>query len=393
MNDRQSVRISGLRVESGSKQNRLSAEVDGEEIFIAVPSRYTLYPRVEPFLAVAMLEAMISGLPIVIDDDIPVSAAVAGRFAEVQSIFANWNRDLTRVPLIAQTTVIEPTSSHVACFFSGGIDSSHALLHKLDTVTHLVVSWGFDSGHTEKSWAEMVERYCKFANSISKQLIPIRTNIREWTDKRRLTWRFGHGLYLSTVGGALGMARVYVPSSHNYDELFPWGTHPLLDPMWSTEASEVIHYGAGCSRSEKVRDVIEHDWLSNNLQVCWRGIGSNCGACPKCVRTMVAIELLGGSCAALPRLDDLRLLKYLKPKDEGVAASLEELIFLAKTKGNEAFYRKMRKYYYGFQRKQLIGQIDRYFFGGIMRRLYRRSVKPDWLDWRVTRRGKGRWDI
>ena len=46
----------------------------------------------------------------------------------------------------------------------------------------------------------------------------------------------GHGVALAAIGHLLAPAfeRLYVPSSVYWADLFNWGSHPLLDPLWSS---------------------------------------------------------------------------------------------------------------------------------------------------------------
>jgi hypothetical protein len=102
--------------------------------------------------------------------------------------------------------------------------------------------------------------------------------------------------------------KIYIPASYTYDTLFPWGTHPLLDPLWSTEGLEFVHFGCGASRAEKVTLVAESDTALRHLRVCYENPDSayNCGVCEKCVRTKLSLYAVGAleKCATLDH--DLR---------------------------------------------------------------------------------------
>jgi hypothetical protein len=87
-------------------------------------------------------------------------------------------------------------------------------------------------------------------------------------------------------------SRVYIPSSHDYSQLVPWGTHPLVDPLWSTDDLEVVHDGCEATRLEKTALIASHDVALRHLWVCWGG-RFNCGDCNKCQRTILALQALG----------------------------------------------------------------------------------------------------
>jgi hypothetical protein len=70
-----------------------------------------------------------------------------------------------------------------------------------------------------------------------------------------------------------------------------------VDEMFSTECLEVLHDGAEATRPMKVARIIQwnRDLVLQHLRVCLenRGGASNCGRCKKCVRTAVALRILG----------------------------------------------------------------------------------------------------
>jgi hypothetical protein len=116
-----------------------------------------------------------------------------------------------------------------------------------------------------------------------------------------ISWDFYHGSVLASTAHALGgvLGRCVIPSTHTYAELLPWGSDPLLDPLWSTEGVEVIHDGCETTRTEKVQRLAEWPLALQHLRVCWPDWIEeyNCGKCEKCIRTMIALHVAG----ALPR--------------------------------------------------------------------------------------------
>jgi hypothetical protein len=86
-----------------------------------------------------------------------------------------------------------------------------------------------------------------------------------------------------------------IASSYAYAQLHPWGSHPLLDPLWSTEAVEFTHDGCEAMRSEKVKAIARSGLALSTLRVCWANEQGeyNCGRCEKCLRTMLALHVAG----------------------------------------------------------------------------------------------------
>jgi len=378
--------ISNIHVKAENGFNVLGGFLDDDYIYFRTPEKFQLHLSAEWFIGIALLEAMITNRSLEVDNRIPVSQDICNRLHEIQSIFSCWNPKLSIIDVFCKTTATKKPFTAVGSFFSAGIDSSHTLVRHMNDITHLVMFGVFDMGGDQKSWDERIFNQTNFAKSMGKTLIPIETNARDWTDAKKIAWAFVHGLLLSSAGTALGMKRLYVPSSHTYNELFPRGSHPLSDPMWSTESTSVIHDGAGCRRGEKTRDILKHPEVANNLQVCWNNFHNNCGECSKCIRSMMAVHLLGGKVNSLPPLDNLNLLKILKIQDESGMTFLEDAMILAKQANNVKICRILRSYHRRYRLSKLPDLIDRNLLGGIFRRAYRAIRKPKWLNLRVALR-------
>ena len=87
----------------------------------------------------------------------------------------------------------------------------------------------------------------------------------------------------------------YIASSYDLPNLVPCGSHPLLDPQYSSFGFAMRHRDLEFSRVDKIRLIREWDAGFQNLRVCLRNAPDrlNCGTCEKCVRTMLALVGLG----------------------------------------------------------------------------------------------------
>lgn len=97
----------------------------------------------------------------------------------------------------------EGKAGNAGVFYSAGVDSSHALLRHRNEVDALVFILGFDGGTSDHDWEERISEHQKFADKIDKKLVVIKTNARDFANKRRISWHFGHGLCLSTLASML----------------------------------------------------------------------------------------------------------------------------------------------------------------------------------------------
>jgi len=387
------VCISDVKLETVDGFNVLSALIDEDRIYLSVPEKIKLVLSVEFFLGIALLEAMARNEPIEIESSVPLSFQLHEQLKELQSIYASWNTDLNIIDIRAEISGEVNNHSKVGSFFSAGVDSSHTLLCHKDEITHLLMCRSFDQGRDQVSWDSRLLQQTAFAASLGKTLVPIETNAREWMIKRKISWHFGHGLLLCSMGGALGMKKLFVPSSFTYDALFPWGSHPLSDPMWSTESTLVIHHGASHRRTEKTKEILSDERIANNLQVCWASIHKNCGKCSKCIRSMTAIYLLEGHILSLAKLDDIDSLKIMRPTSEAAADAVKDLMILARQVDNIEVYRMLNRYYRRYQISHTLAAVDRYLLNGLLRKLHRKIKPPEWVSWRVTLRSPSHGDI
>jgi hypothetical protein len=89
-----------------------------------------------------------------------------------------------------------------------------------------------------------------------------------------------------------------INSCHDIPNLMPYGSHPLLNPMYSSSDLRIRHEGIHLSRFEKVKLISEWDLALQHLRVCndskyYRTGMLNCANCEKCVRTMLALLACG----------------------------------------------------------------------------------------------------
>ena len=254
----------------------------------------------EAFVACSLLPAMASGVAIELAG--PVSVRLVSALPTIVDIMTAWNTQLTRVSFPSLVPVANRRSSpgRVGAFFSGGVDAFYTFLKHRDEVTDLVFIHGFEiplkNGDLRRLAATSVDAV---ASEFGVGVVHVETNLKPVLDSFA-HWRSGIGPALATIGHLLAPAfeRLYIASSVHYRDLFPWGTHPLLDPLWSSEALGFVHDGCEARRVEKVEFIADFDAVLSNLLVCHPqhfkgGDVYNCGRCQKCVRTMIALEVAG----------------------------------------------------------------------------------------------------
>ena len=188
----------------------LSALVDGDRIWYRFPLDIDLEPRAEAFIAPAMFEGMVSGNPVVVKDNTPVSPVLLNQLEKIQSIFKCWNPDLNIIKLVADRKEANSQLKGSVCCFSSGVDSMYSYASHADEITHLLLVQGFDNWKSESDWKESVKARSKFSESCGKKLIAIDTNVRDFVEKRKTYWGLEIGSILAGIGVAIAPEKFFI---------------------------------------------------------------------------------------------------------------------------------------------------------------------------------------
>jgi hypothetical protein len=196
-------------------------------------------------------------------------------------------------------------------FMSGGMDSLAALrLNRLNYpeshpgfIKDSFFLHGFDIGGVVERGMKyhVFERAKDAINQITSdakvKLIPVYTNIRHLCDERDLWLDSFFGAVLASIAHTFSkrMNMVFIGSSYDIPNLHSCGSHPLLDPEYSSYDMRIRHRDYELSRLEKIKIVSKWDVAFQNFRVCLANVPDrlNCGKCEKCVRTMTELTALG----------------------------------------------------------------------------------------------------
>ena len=285
--------------------------------------------RGDAFLAATLMPAMALGEELVVDG--PVSPRLRRTARTVMDICCAWWGD-RHGPVVLRCSTAAPAAgapgAGVGLYVTCGVDSLYSLLKDVELsrdpahepVTHLLYA-NFER-HEGPAYERLLRRLRRVAGETFRPLVLVDTNVRSLTEET-VFWPDYHGAALASVALALQelLGRCLVASSATYVGSLRWGSSPVLDHLWPTEGLEMVHDGAEASRTEKVmRHVATSPLALQTLSVCWRSDPAhNCGACEKCLRTMVALELAGclDRCATLPHALDLDALRDVELSGEG----------------------------------------------------------------------------
>jgi hypothetical protein len=288
---------------------------------------------VEPFVCLSLVPAMRAGEDITTAS--PVSAKIAARFPRITEQYAKWYPELKPTRLDAPTRMgdADHAGRGVGCFFSGGVDSFYSALRFHKEVDTLIFVHGFDVPLSQVELRAGISRNLRAAAAaMGKRLIEVETNVRELLDGFGNWGKQTHGSALISIAHLLSgvVRKVHIPSSGTRHAALGWGSHPVVDFLWSAEGLEVIHDDDVISRVDKTREVVKSDIALTHLRVCWenRDGAYNCGQCEKCLRTMMTLRLAGA-------LD--RCKTFDRPLDLAAVADLRSVVSISR----RGFYKEI----------------------------------------------------
>ena len=272
--------------------------VDGEgfEIRHTVAAPSTPQTGSEIAFPIGLLTALFRG------EELRCEGAVSERLLDntqaIQDLWCTWT-ERPRITVHAPARAVSATLPQgVASFFSGGIDSFYTIFKHRDEITHLIVVWGFDVPFHNSQLQEKIAPYLRRAAAqLGKPLIEVHSDLRQFSDKY-LSWEVAHGAALAGIALLLSpmFRKVFVPGSWTYGALTPWGTHPLLDPLWSSDETSLVSDGwEVTSRFHKLAVISKNDIVLETLRVCWSNSQNayNCCQCRKCLQAMAMLRALG----------------------------------------------------------------------------------------------------
>jgi hypothetical protein len=327
-----------------AEQKRASAVFSiGDEVLntITIDSNVELRLSATGWLAAALPVAMARGCDVHIHG--AIDRLALANFDNIQVIFEKWFK-FPKVKITASSVQFDLTQgaqtaeTRFGTFFSGGVDSFYTALENPES-NSLILVQGFDISDAEHQlWEKTLKSSTRVAEALQRELIVVRTNVRELGDRNSLDWgRHYHGAAIAFVAHMIsGLHTVAIAASYQKSiREHPWGTHPDLDPQWSSSGLRILHDGSDTSRPQKVARISESDIAMNTLRICYQNPNEayNCGDCDKCVRTVVNLASVGvlGKCKTLPDKLDYERIERASSGRGGRVFARENLAAMLKT--------------------------------------------------------------
>ena len=252
--------------------------------------------------------------------------------------------------------------------FSLGVDSMYSCFYANPRPDLLVLVGGFDVPWQERAILDrMTASTQDIASALGMQWALVQTDLRQHHLFRRVSWEKSYGAAVAFVGASLTpfIDRLLISSGMHHKDLMPHGSHPDLDPLWSSSRLQVQHVGHEITRLEKVERLIaqplSRGMFKKHLRVCWENPSAqgNCGHCTKCTLVRLSLLKLGAGFVpdTMPELQPLDQLLAQLPllSDPASVAYRRELLGLSDKKVDIA----LRHYIDRSERAIAAGSSDR----------------------------------
>lgn len=397
--------INNFRMEKTDKRMRATATVTWEDCKRAsydlfFETDHTLADSLslnpDAFLLACAVPALHYGEKRVFVDG-TICAELKNNLRVAVGILKEWYEDMRKFPgfvLDSRKTGTKPEipeSRQSGFFFSGGIDSfatlySNRLAYHPEHPMYIrdgILVYGLEQDDPER-FGYLYASLKKVAEQIGITLIPVYTNLyfvyraedslnqwHFWTDRFM-------GAALASVAHAFSkrMATAYIPSGVHVSRLFPHGSHPILDPLFSSCSLKINHDGFTRGRLDKTRLIAGHEVALKNLRVCnrvnlYQENSLNCGRCEKCVRTMIALttvnKLIATDAFPVKVIEPEIVEKYGVPKNDLQLDYYLEMMAPLKKAGRHDLEASIQRNIKAYLRKKKKNEIKRLVFSAAKR--------------------------
>ncbi|NSW53902.1 MAG: hypothetical protein HPY85_15485 [Anaerolineae bacterium] len=293
---------------------------DPERLWFSYPAAYAphISSRSDAFLIAMLPMAMARGEALSVRGDVSPRLLFGAR--DFQNVYSYWYPEyFRRVAVNAERLTPAPyTPRAAAAAFSGGVDSFYTLwshqpgqcaVPQMQVRYALMLTRAYAMPHSAAYAGEqqLLDKFAPLLAEIGVDLIEVRSNWRQFRDPQRsFLADYGTELYAAAAGLAPLLHTLYLAQGLSYDDLYRDGTSPVSTPLLRTETLEFYAHGCEAGRIEKLRAMQDWQPALDGVVVCW-DVGRadytrNCGSCPKCLRTRMAIEMAGltGKVSTMP---------------------------------------------------------------------------------------------
>ncbi len=215
----------------------------------------------------------------------------------------------------SKTTSNKINCNGIGTGFSGGVDSFSTIYNRfekeIDSEMRInsllflnVGSHGFEQKSSQLKFKERYKYLESFPREMGLEFAPLDSNLHQFHP-----WGHQETHTLTSISGVLVMQNYfskyyYSSAGLNYGNIINDAykykgidigvfCDAILLPLLSTETTEFILDGAADTRTDKILDLANYNPTFKYLNVCVSGDDTheNCSVCPKCLRTLLTLDL------------------------------------------------------------------------------------------------------
>lgn len=259
---------------------------------------------VDGFVAGVIFAAMESGENLEVHQ--PMTLKGIQNLSQFIEAWGNLLPDTYKKIKIHAHTIVNPepiTTNDAISAFSGGVDACFSLLRNAESdwgdasfnIKYVLGVQGFDIPKEKfAEYEELMERVSPIYEQYGCKRLKVWTDIK---DQSKQDWDMSHAAQLASCLHIFSehFSAGLIGSSEPYCDFFgPWGSMPSTDFLLSSGQMDIVHDGAGYSRTEKVERIAKNQVVLDRVKVCYqKGFNDNCGVCEKCYRTRLNFLAVG----------------------------------------------------------------------------------------------------
>ena len=368
--------VEGANVHQDSLGIRLEAKIRGETLFWELPRLAAFEPRGEPFVCALLPVAMRAGTAITLPDELPLDPTFLTNIERLQSVFVRWFPELQPVTIRASIRPRTVRTHDRATGYSGGIDSSFTLDVLGGRLDAALLIDGIEYREEARELFDQITSTLDAAvDRRGLRLVRVRTNVKSFGRALGAKWSESLGGAIASSVHAAGFAEYHIAASNSWENLRPYGSHPLTDPLWSSATVRIEHHGAELRRIDKIRYLGSVPDLLELIRVCFQGNDYNCGRCQKCLMTMAGFRALALTSPALPHLADATLLREVVVEHDGDLVDWEELLVPGLERRDPGLHHELARLVRRYRWRRLVKSFDELATGGKFRGLLTRGKR------------------
>lgn len=296
--------------EPGTRADRVIASARIEHprgghdtLWFSVPREQdaALTTSADPFIVATFLLAMSRGRDLRVEGE--ASPVLLRNLEAAQDYYtASWPAFYRKIAIGADRLSADETKQRAAMIaFSGGMDCCHTLFRHVKRlgpapfhdIRGAVMVQGLDIPLSDRDgFSRAAAQGRIMTGSLGVPLVEVATNLRELP----LIWEHGYGPGIACVLHLFARRYGYglVASSHQVRGNI-LGSHPDVDPLYTSGCFEIVHDSAFVHKLEKAAMLKDWPEAMRHMRVCWEGRdrAANCCRCEKCIRTILIFRANG----------------------------------------------------------------------------------------------------